>query len=218
MTTIVEADLYVDVLCPWSYIGKRRVEAALADMADPGRVRLRWRSYELSPDEKRTPGMTAADSMAEWWGERGAARVELIHTVARDEGLDIDLHRARPVNTFDAHRLFQLGAENGSGDAVMERLLRGYLCEGLNVSDPDVLERLSAEAGLDAARVRDVLSGDAYGDRVRADERSALERGVSGVPSLVLDGRPPVSAIQPPDELRRLLEDGPRAAPASDPS
>lgn len=87
----------------------------------------------------------------------------------------------------------------------MERLLRGYLCEGLNVSDPGVLERLGAEAGLDAADVRAVLDGDAYADRVRADEHGARERGVSGVPMLVLDGAPPVSAIQPPEELRRLI-------------
>lgn len=214
MNAVVEVDVYVDVLCPWSYIGKRRLEAALADMSEPGRVRLRWRSFELSPDEPRTPTLTAAASMAEWWGEHGAARVEHIHALARAEGLGIDLHRARPVNTFDAHRLYQMGAEHGLGDAVMERLLRGYLCEGLNVSDPQVLERLGGEAGLDAAQVRDMLAGSRYADRVRADERTARERGVTGVPTLVLDGGPPVSAVQSPAQLRRLLEDGLRATRA----
>jgi predicted DsbA family dithiol-disulfide isomerase len=204
----VEVDLYADVLCPWSYIGKRRLETALAELPGRERVRVRWRSYELSPDEERTPRLTAAASMSQWWGERGAARVELIHSLARAEGLDIDLHRAHPVNTFDAHRLCHLGADRGRADEVMERLLRGYLCEGLNVSDPQVLERLGVEAGLDAADVRAVLDGDAYADRVRADEHGARERGVTGVPTLVLDGVPPVSAVQPPEELRRLLAAG----------
>lgn len=214
MSAVVEVDVYADVLCPWSYIGKRRLETALAGMAEPQRVRLRWRSFELSPDEGRTPGPTAAASMAEWWGEQAAARVERIHTLARAEGLGIDLHRARPVNTFDAHRLYQMGADHGLGDAVLERLLRAYLCEGLNVSDPQVLERLGAEAGLDATQVRDVLAGDAYADRVRADEGRARDHGVTGVPTLVLDGRPPVSVIQPPARLRTLLEDALRAVPA----
>ena len=214
MRAVVEVDVYVDVLCPWSYIGKRRLETALAGMAEPERVRLRWRSFELSPDEDRSPGLTAAAAMTKWWGDQAAARVERIHALARAEGLGIDLHRARPVNTFDAHRLYHVGAEHGLGDAVLERLLRAYLCEGLNVSDPRVLERLGAEAGLDPARVRDMLAGHAYADRVRADERGARERGVTGVPTLVLDGGPPVSAVQPPARLRGLFEDRLRAVPA----
>jgi len=212
VNAVVEADVYVDVLCPWSYIAKRRIEAALVDVTEPERVRLRWRSFELSPDEPRAPSLTAAESMTTWWGERGAARVELIHDAARAEGLGIDLHRARPVNTFDAHRLYQMGAERGLGDAVLERLLRGYLCEGLNVGDPRVLERLGVRAGLDAAQVRDVLAGSAYADRVRADEAEARRRGVNGVPTMTLNGGPPVSALQTSAALRRLLEDGLQAA------
>jgi predicted DsbA family dithiol-disulfide isomerase len=102
------------------------------------------------------PGACGATSANAAWKRRSRARPRRIgygiHALARAEGLGIDLHRARPVTTFDAHRLYQMGAEHGVGDAVLERLLRGYLCEGLNVGDPQVLERLGAEAGLDAAR------------------------------------------------------------------
>ncbi|MFD0888554.1 DsbA family oxidoreductase, partial [Streptosporangium algeriense] len=142
-------EVYADVLCPWSYIGKRRLETALAGMEERERPEVVWRSYELSPDEGRTPGRTAAEAMADWWGEQSGARVELIHTLGRAEGLDIDLTLARPVNTFDAHRLRHLAAEHGLSGQVMERLLRAYLCEGANVSDPGVLERVGVEAGLD---------------------------------------------------------------------
>ncbi|BCJ61876.1 DsbA family oxidoreductase [Micromonospora endophytica] len=214
MGKYVELDVYADILCPWSYIGKRRLEAALEDLPGRDRLRFRWRSYELAPDAERTPALSAAASMAQWWGDAGAARVDLIHSLGRAEGLDIDLHKAHPVNTFDAHRLTHLGAEQGRADAVVERLLHGYLCEGLNVSDPQVLTRLGTEAGLPVADVRSLLSGDAYADRVRADERSARDRGVSGVPTLVLDGGSPTDAIQTPADLRRLIEEGLRVATA----
>ncbi|WP_433369369.1 DsbA family oxidoreductase [Streptosporangium sp. CA-115845] len=89
----------------------------------------------------------------------------------------------------------------------MERLLRAYHTEGLNIADPQTLERLGVEAGLDTTEVRTTLAGDAYAQDVRADERRAAEQGVIGVPSIVIDGRPPVSGVQSPAELRRLLED-----------
>ncbi|MEU1730147.1 DsbA family oxidoreductase [Streptosporangium sp. NPDC020145] len=205
-------EVYADVLCPWSYIGKRRLETALAGTEGRERLEIVWRSYELSPEEGRTPGRTAAEAMGDWWGEQGSARVELIHTLGRAEGVDIDLTLARPVNTFDAHRLRHLAADHGLADQVMERLLRAYLCEGGNVSDPEVLERVGVEAGLDAGQVRALLDGDAYAKDVRADERRAKERGVNGVPMLIIDGRPPVSGIQPPADLTRLLQDALRPA------
>ncbi|MGP4024179.1 DsbA family oxidoreductase [Actinomadura sp. 3N407] len=91
---------------------------------------------------------------------------------------------------------------------MMERLLGAYHSEGLNVADPQILQGLGEEAGLHAARVRAVLAGDDYVEQVRSDRRRAAEHGVTGVPSLVIGGRPPVSGVQPADELRRLLERG----------
>jgi predicted DsbA family dithiol-disulfide isomerase len=201
-------EVFADVLCPWCYIGKRRLAAALADQDE---VEVVWRSYELAPDEGRTPGPTAAEAMTQWWGERAAARVAHIRAVGAEDGLELNLHLARPVNTFDAHRLIHLAADHDLADEMAERLLRGYHIEGLNVADQDVLARLGAEAGLAAADVRALLAGDTHADSVRADERRAVELGITGVPSLVIDGNPAVSGVQPPAELRRLIR---RTAPA----
>ncbi|GAA3472995.1 DsbA family oxidoreductase [Nonomuraea roseola] len=202
----MQVEIYVDVLCPWCYIGKRRVAAALSQVDGRDQVEIIWRSLELAPESGREPGQSAAEAMREWWGDQAAARVAHIQALGAAEGLELNLHLARPVNTFDAHRLCHLAADRGLADEVMERLLRGYHTEGLDVADPVVLERLAVEAGLEADEVRALLAGDAYAERVRADERRAAGLGVTGVPSMVIDGGAPVSAVQPPAALRLLLE------------
>ncbi|GAB3141262.1 protein disulfide isomerase FrnE [Micromonospora sonneratiae] len=201
----MKIEIFADVLCPWCYIGKRRLAAALARIADRDRVQIVWRSYELAPQDGRVPGPTAAEAMAGWWGDQAAARVERIRALGAAEGLELNLHIARPVNTFDAHRLCHLAADHGLADEMMERLLHAYHTEGLNVADPETLEQLGIEAGLAPTDVRDLLGGDDHAERVRADERRAAQLGVTGVPSLVIDGQPPVSGVQSPEELHRLI-------------
>ncbi|RFS82028.1 DsbA family oxidoreductase [Actinomadura spongiicola] len=198
-------EMFADVLCPWCYIGKRRLTSALADQPDHDDVDLVWRAYELAPDEGRTPGPTAAEAMSGWWGEQASARIDRIRSLGAAEGLELNLHLARPVNTFDAHRLVKLAAQHGQADQMMELLLNAYHTDGLNVADAHVLQDLGGKAGLDTDEVRAVLDGDAYTDDVRADRRRAAEHGVTGVPSLVIDGRPPVPGVQPVPVLRRLL-------------
>ncbi|MEV0585518.1 DsbA family oxidoreductase [Nonomuraea sp. NPDC050310] len=209
----MKLEIYADVLCPWCYIGKRRLAAAVARAAGHTSMEIIWRAYELAPGEGRTPGQTAAEALAGWWGERTPARVALIRSLGAAEGLELNLHLARPVNTFDAHRLVKLAAEHGRADEMMELLLHAYHTEGQNVADPQVLQRLGGEAGLDAGRVRSVLDGDDYVGEVRDDRRRAAEHGVTGVPSLVLDDRPPVSGVQPVADLLALLADDPAAHP-----
>ncbi|TXK35775.1 DsbA family protein [Nonomuraea sp. C10] len=204
----MKLEIYADVLCPWCYIGKRRLTAALAQHSGRARVEVAWRSYELAPEAERTPGPTAAEAMAEWWGEQAPARVEHIRSLGAAEGLELNLHLARPVNTFDAHRLVKLATDRGRADEMMELLLHAYHTEGLNVADVQVLRRLGDQAGLDGDEVRAVLAGDGYADEVRADRRRAAEHGVTGVPSLVVDGRPPVPGVQPVADLYRFLEHG----------
>ncbi|REE97385.1 DsbA family oxidoreductase [Thermomonospora umbrina] len=195
----MKVEVFADVLCPWCYIGKRRLEAAAEGLE------VVWRSFELAPGEGRVPGPTAAEAMAGWYGDQAPARIARIQALGAAEGLELNLHLARPVNTFDAHRLRHLAADRGRADQMMERLLRAYHSEGLNVADPQVLRRLGGDAGLDDDEVRVVLAGAAYADDVREDERRAAEYGVTGVPSLVIDGGPPVSGVQPAADLRRLL-------------
>lgn len=148
----LRADVYFDVLCPWSFIAKRRLETALSLL--PDRVEVVWRSVELAPGNRRTPGPTAAEKMTGWTGDRAAARIDLIRRLGAAEGLVLDLHRTRPVDTFDAHRVLHLAAARGKTDAMLELLLAAYHTDGLNVADPLVLERLGTMAGPAAGRRR----------------------------------------------------------------
>ncbi|MEW2070160.1 DsbA family oxidoreductase [Streptomyces sp. NPDC007346] len=203
----MQVEVYFDILCPWCYIGKRKLTTALAGRED---AQVLWRSLELDPEGSSTAGPTAAEVIAQYQSspERAAARVRHIQAIGEAEGLRLDLHKARPVNSFDAHRLVRLGAAHGRADEVLERLLYGYHTEGLDIAAHEVLEKLGTEAGLEPSAVRRMLEGKEFAEDVRADERSARERGVRGVPTLVVDGGVPASAIQDPDALGRLLSSG----------
>jgi predicted DsbA family dithiol-disulfide isomerase len=205
----VQVAVYVDVLCPWSFVGKRRLDAALTGLAAGERVDVRWRSVELDPRLGRVPGRTAAEEMADpaWWGDRAAARIAHIQALGAAEGLALNLHLARPVNSFDAHRLLQFAADRGRADAMVEHLLFAYHTDGADIADPRVLRDLGVRAGLPAAEVAALVAGDAYAAQVRADEHHAAERGATSIPSLVVDGGRPISGIQPPGVLHRLLTD-----------
>ncbi|GAA2213825.1 protein disulfide isomerase FrnE [Nonomuraea monospora] len=202
----MKLEIYADVLCPWCYIGKRRLTAALDKLDGQDEVRVIWRSFELAPGKSRTPGPTAAETMAGWGGEQTAAHIAHIRSLGAAEGLKLNLDLARPVNTFDAYRVSKLAADRGRADQLWEALLHAYHTEGLNVADPQVLARLGGTAGLEADEVRAVLDGDGYADQVRADRLRAAEHGITSIPSLVIDGRSPVSGVQPVAHLHRLLE------------
>lgn len=196
-------EIHADVLCPWSYIAKRRLEAASA-LAGTA-TEIVWRSFELSPEGGAIPGESAADMIRQWRGDAAAARIAEIMAFGAAEGLQLDLEKARPVNSFNAHRLVHLGAAAGKSDAVMERLLRAHHSEAQNIAVTGVLDRLGREAGLDPSAVAALLAGEDFGDAVRADKRLAAERGISGVPVMVFAGQAPTSAVKPLDELVGLL-------------
>jgi predicted DsbA family dithiol-disulfide isomerase len=144
----------------------------------------------------------------------GQAMVDQMTAKAAAAGLDFQLERARPGNSFDAHRLVHLGAERGRQDAVKQRLLQAYLSEGAAIGEHGTLERLAVEAGLERDEMRTVLDTDAYADAVRADEARALDLQISAVPLFLIDGRFAIPGAQPADlllqTLRRAWDEGRR--------
>lgn len=203
-------DVWSDIACPWCYVGKRRLEAALARFPRRDAVTLVWRSFELDPAGPRTaePGGSIAARLARKYGT-GLAQADLMlrrmTATAAADGIDMRFDRLRPGNTFDAHRLLHRAHEHGRQDALKERLFRAYFTDGEAIGDPGVLARLAGEAGLDVAEARDVLASDAHARDVRADEEQARRLGVTGVPFFVLGGRHGVSGAQPSDVLLTAL-------------
>jgi predicted DsbA family dithiol-disulfide isomerase len=207
----IRIEIWSDIACPWCYVGKRRLEAALAQFPRRDEVEVVWRAFELDPTAPRVraDGLSYAERLARKYGTSAAQAEIMIRRmtdVAAADGLDFRFDRIRPGNTFDAHRLLHVAHGRGLQDALKERFLRAYLTEGEPIGDPDALSRLAREAGLDDDTVSFVLATDAYAAEVRADERDAHELGIDGVPFFVFGGRYAVSGAQPADVLLAALE------------
>jgi predicted DsbA family dithiol-disulfide isomerase len=201
-------EIWSDIACPWCYVGKRRIEAALEKFPHRDAVTVTWRAFELDPGAPPVrPEAPYAERLGKKYGT-GAAQaqgmVDRMTEVARADGLDFRFDRIRPGNTFDAHRLIHLAGERGVQDAVKERFLRAYMTEGEAIGDRETLVRLATEAGLDAGEAREVLDSDRYAREVRADEAEASAHGIRGVPFFVL-GRYGVSGAQPAELLLQAL-------------
>jgi predicted DsbA family dithiol-disulfide isomerase len=211
----MKVEIWSDVVCPWCYIGKRRFEAALAELPYRDRIEVEWKAFELDPTSVSAPAGTVvgprdqATRLAEKYGtdvDSAQRMVDDVVAQAAGDGLEYRLDRAIPANTVDAHQVIHLAGLRGVQDAVNERLLRGYFTEGEAVGDRDTLVRLAAEAGLDADEVRAALDEGRYVAAVRADEAEARSLGIRGVPFFVVDRRYGVSGAQPADVLRQVLD------------
>ncbi|MES1246525.1 MAG: DsbA family oxidoreductase [Actinomycetota bacterium] len=203
----MRVDVWSDIVCPWCYIGKRRLEQAIARFSEP--VEVVYHSFELDPSAPAVATESTQQHLASTYGmtvEQAVAAQKRVSDIAATEGLDYRLAETTWGNSFDAHRLLQLARTQGVQEQAKERLMRAYFTEAEAIGDPSVLRRLSAEAGLDAGEAASVLEGDAYADAVRDDERRAAELGIHGVPFFVIDGRYAVEGAQPADLLLSALQ------------
>jgi len=201
-------DVWSDIVCPWCYIGKRRLETALSRFEHRDKITLTWRSYQLNPEAPKVATETTVQMLARKYGvsmEEAEAMQTRVRDVAAQEGLKYRLDITRSENSFDAHRLLHLAREHGKQDALKERLFAGYFLEGASLGDAETLLRMATEAGLDKDAAAQVLAGDAHADAVRADIAQARSIGVQGVPFFVLGGRYGLSGAQPADTFLQAL-------------
>ncbi len=203
-------DVWSDIACPWCYVGKRRLEAALARFPHRDSVEVVWRAFELdsAAPRVRDPAVSYSERLSRKYGTSAAqaeAMLRRMTDVAAADGLQFRFDRIRPGNTFDAHRVLHLAHELHVQDAVKERFLRAYMTEGEAIGEPEVLVRLAAEAGLPAEQVRELLAGDRYSRQVRADEEQARSLNISGVPFFVIAGRYGLSGAQPSETILEAL-------------
>jgi predicted DsbA family dithiol-disulfide isomerase len=211
-------EVWSDVVCPWCYIGKRRLERALAGLPFADEVEVVYRSYELDPDAPKDAVEPVFDVLARKYGggpEQIAAMMAQVTEAAASEGLDYHLDRTLRGNTVDAHRLLHLALADGGPrlqGALKEALLAAYFTRSENVADAEVLRKVSADVGLDPAGVDHVLASDAYLAEVHADVAQAQAFGAGGVPFFVVDRKYAVSGAQPAevlaDAIRRAWEEG----------
>lgn len=216
MADPVTLDIVSDVMCPWCYIGKRRLEAA-GPMLDGIELDVRWRPFQL--DATIPPGgMDRQAYLDRKFGPDGARDMYgRIGEVGTALGIAFDFPAiAVSPNTIDAHRLIRWSATAGLQDAVVEELFRLYFTEGVDIGDHEVLVGVAARCGMDSDLVRELLAGDSDVDLVRREVELAHAMGVHGVPAFIFGGKYLVSGAQEPAVLaevaQKVIAEGPGAA------
>jgi predicted DsbA family dithiol-disulfide isomerase len=211
----IRVEIWSDVVCPWCYIGKRRFERAVQELAGEIDVDVAYRPYQLDPTASPGRSEPVFQAYVRKFGGPAQARmiIDRVTDAAAGDGLEFRMDRAVRANTLLAHRLLWL-AEQPESPAeqheLKERLLRAYFVDGLDIGDPDDLADCAAEVGFDREHVLEFLESDRGRDQVRAYLAEAADHGISAVPTFVVDGRWAIPGAQDPETfvsvLRRLNE------------
>ncbi len=201
MRAKVTIDVVSDVVCPWCFVGKRKLDAALSLVSEL-EVEVNWRPFQLDPTIPQG-GISRRDYMAKKFGpEKIAAIHERLEGVGAEAGVAFAFDKIeRSPNTLDAHRVIRWAQAHGAQSALVDRLFTLYFMEGADIGDRDLLARLAGEHGMDAATIRAALDTNQDAVAVQQEIASAVRMGVSGVPFFILDGRFGVSGAQPPEIL-----------------
>ena len=211
LTSAAQLSVISDAICPWCWIGKRRLEQAFALLDGARQFKVTWHPFQLNPHMPKE-GIERREYRMRKFGswERSLALDAQLKEVGKTVGIDFrhDLMTRTP-NTFDAHRLIWHAGQEGLQDAVVERLFRGYFSEGRNIGDRTVLAELAAEAGLEPLRTAAFLDSDEGTVEVSAEEEVVKRAGLTGVPTFALDGRVLFSGAQPPHLIAQALARAP---------
>jgi predicted DsbA family dithiol-disulfide isomerase len=211
----ITVEIWSDVVCPWCYIGKRRFERAVSQLAGEIEVDVVYRPYQLDPTASPGKSQPVFEAYSRKFGgpDRAKEIIDRVTVTAAEDGLGFRMDRAVRANTLLAHRLLWWAEQPTTPvaqEAVKERLLQAYFVDGLDVGDPEVLADLAAELGVDRDEARDFLDGDAGRAEVRSDLERAADHGISAVPTFVVNGQWAIPGAQDTETfvkvLRRLSE------------
>jgi predicted DsbA family dithiol-disulfide isomerase len=216
----MDLDVYIDTICPWCLIGKRRLERALAARPDWD-IKVRWRAFQLNPDMP-AQGMDRKVYLELKFG--GAAGAERVYGQVREAGeaeeIPFDFEAiGRTPNTVESHRLIRFAGGRGRQEETVEALFDAYFLRGEDIGDREVLMAVASAAGLDAAEAKAFLDSDLEAQAVRQEDEEARRSGLQGVPTFIVNGRfdLALSGAHVPEVLLRLLDVG-RQQDADDPS
>jgi predicted DsbA family dithiol-disulfide isomerase len=200
-------DVVSDVVCPWCYLGKRRLARAVGLVPEVPVV-VRWRPFRLDPTIP-PEGIARAEYVSAKFGGLDALDESHRHLTERghEEGIDYHFDRIlRSPNTVDAHRLVHWAAADGVQDDMVERLFAAYFSEGLDIGDGETLADLAADVGLDSRTISSRLASDEDRKLIVAEIENAYRVGVSGVPCFIFDRRLAVTGAHPAEVLVQAIE------------
>ena len=204
----MRVDIWSDVVCPFCYIGKKRLEAA-AEQAGL-ELEVHWHSYELDPEAPVRQEVSNSERLAQKYG-RTVADVEdmqrNIAAMAAEEGIQFNWENANSGNTFNAHRIIHLAQSKGLGSEAKEAFFYSYMTQGLPIGERETIEDVAARIGLNPVEVEDVLNSEEYADFVKFDEDVARDQlKVTGVPFFVFDQRIALAGAQPREVFLQVFE------------
>ena len=205
---MITIDIVSDTVCPWCFIGKRRLEQALAERPDGEEIRIEWKPFQLNPDMPEAGIDRKSYLEAKFGGPEGARQVyQNIQDAGATVGLDLKFDRIpRTPNTVDSHRLIDRAGQEGCQDAVVEALFRAYFMDGKDIGDLETLVAAAESAGMDAAAVRAYLESDEDCERIRNEDAMARRMGVQGVPCFIINRKYAVSGAQDPAVFHQVFE------------
>lgn len=209
MENKLKIQIWSDIMCPYCYIGKRRIEGALALFEHKDSVEIEWKSFQLDANFIASPNDNTIDHLAKKCQKDTAWAKEMVANMtqnAKNSGLEFHFEKAILANSFHAHRLLHLAKKQHLANELEEQLFKAYLTDGKDVNDLKTLSALGQEIGLDAEAIEQVLHSDAYAKEVKQDIEQANAIGVQGVPFFVFDNKYAVSGAQHVETFVQTLE------------
>ncbi|MGV8907009.1 MAG: DsbA family oxidoreductase [Acetobacterium sp.] len=205
----MKVEIWSDYVCPFCYIGERRLALALEKTGMQENVEVVFNSFELDPNAKKSYDENINQLMAKKYGmsmeQATAANNNMIKT-AKEVGLDFNFGNLKPTNTFDAHRLSHYAKDKGKLNEYTEAVMKSYFTDSLNISDFEVLTSIATEVGLDRAEALNILESSAFTEEVRNDESNAYSRKINGVPYFLFNGTEAVNGAQTVDTFVAVIE------------
>lgn len=205
----MKIEVWSDVVCPFCYIGKRKLEGALSQFAQKDQVEVEFKSYQLDPNTPAYSGQSYFDSLATKFGSLEQVKGMTSNIVEQGKlvGLDFNFEDAKVANTFDAHRLTKFAKAHGKDLAMSEKLLQAHFTDEKDVGDFDTLSSIAEDIGLSKDEALAVLQDkEAFAAEVHADIEEARQFGISGVPYFIINRKYAISGAQPVDTFKQALE------------
>ena len=207
---MIHIEIWSDVVCPFCYIGKRRLEKTLSNFAHRDAVQIEWKSFLLDPETVTSPETSITQHLADkkgWTLDYAREMNAYVTEMAAGEGLAYHFDKVCVANSINAHRLLQYAKRLQKGDAMKEALLSAYFIEGKNIDDVDTLVQLAAPLGIDAAETAQLLQDEStFRTQVFADVREANQLGLRGVPFFVFNRTYGISGAQAVEHFTAVLE------------
>ncbi|MBU3845878.1 MAG: DsbA family oxidoreductase [Candidatus Acinetobacter avistercoris] len=216
----MRVDIWSDVVCPFCYIGKKRLEKAAIQAGIE--LEVHWHSYQLDPNAPQRQEVSNTERLATKYNRTVTEVEEMqrnIAQMAKDEGIEFNWEQANSGNTFNAHRIIHLAQSQGLGSEAKEAFFFSYMTQGLAIGERETLEDVAARIGLNPVEVDNVLDSEEYSEFVKFDEEVARDQlKVTGVPFFVFDQRVALAGAQPVNIFKEVLEKALENKPDVDPA